>query len=257
MTLRIFSIFFIAAGIFIALPAAADPPWQDDSGDGYRHEHEWHKHEHRHQRRHERDDEAEDEDEGGYRDQGGPPPWAPAHGYRRNHHHDDTQTVVVIHEPDRDAPVYNDREDAAVQFRTTSQAIGISAGSCNRQVVGTVVGGILGGVIGNNVAHGEDKNFGTAAGALIGAIVGNQIGRNMDNADANCTNQALERAPDGQVVSWRNPDTGFQYAVTPYKTYQRDDGRYCREYTTVVKSSRTRQYRQTACRTDQGVWQKQ
>jgi surface antigen len=252
MTLRYLPIFIIAAGMLTALTAVADPPWQGDSGYGYHHEKEWRKHKYRHRHEHEREYGEVDDDDGGYRDQGGPPPWAPAHGYRRKHYHEHSDTVVVVHEP-----VYDDRQDTAVQFRTDTQQIGISSGRCNRKVVGTVVGGIVGGVIGNNLSHDRDKNLGTAAGVIIGAIVGNQIGRNMDNADANCTNQALERASDGQVVHWKNPETGYQYAVTPYKTYRRDDGRYCRDYTTVVKSSKTSQYRQTACRSDKGIWEKQ
>lgn len=258
MSLRKLQVFIIAAGMLCALPAVADPPWQDDSGHGYEHEKEWHKHKYKHRYRHEREEEAEDDDDdGGYSDQSGPPPWAPAYGYRRQHRHEHTDTVVIVEEPVSEEPVYDDRQDTAVQFRTDTQQLGISSGRCNRQVVGTVVGGIVGGVIGHNVIHSRDKNLGTAAGVIIGAIVGNQIGRNMDNADANCTNQVLERASDGQVVRWKNPDTGYQYAVTPYKTYQREDGRYCRDYTTVVKSSKTSQYRQTACRSDQGVWEKQ
>jgi len=256
MILRTLPIFIIAAGMLAAIPAAADPPWQDDSGYGYRQEGESHHHKYRHRHRDDRDYDSEDDDEdGGYRDRAGPPPWAPAHGYRRKHHHEHSDTVVIVNPPPE--RIYDDRQNAAVDFRTTSDEIGISSGQCNRQVVGTVVGGIVGGVVGKNLANHRDKQLGTVAGVLIGAIVGNQIGRNMDNADANCTNQALERAPDGQVVRWRNPDTGYQYAVTPRKTYQRDDGRYCRDFTTIVKSGKTNQYRQTACRSDQGVWEKQ
>lgn len=262
MPLRFLPVFIIAAGMLTALPAAADPPWQDDSGYGYHQERERHEHEYRHRHRYEREDRDEgDDDEGaddGYRDQAGPPPWAPAYGYRRGHHHYHEQgnRVVIVNPPPSDAPRNNDT--TAAQFRTTTQQIGISSGRCNRQVVGTVVGGIVGGVIGNKLSDGNNKNIGTAAGVLIGAIVGNRIGRNMDNADANCTDQALERAPDGQVVRWKNPNTGYQYAVTPDKTYQRSDGRYCRDYTTVVvRDRKSREYRQTACRSDQGIWQQQ
>jgi surface antigen len=258
MTLRNLPIFIIATGMLLSLPAAAAPPWQDGSGHGYSHEKEKHKRRYKHKHKHEREYGAREDDEyGGYRDRSGPPPWAPAHGYRRKHQYEDNDTVIIVNRPPAEEPVYAEPQDDAVQFRTASQQIGISSGRCNREVVGTVVGGIVGGVIGNKLVHDRDKKLGTAAGVIIGAIVGNQIGRNMDDADANCTNQTLERAPDGQVVHWKNPDTGYQYAVTPYKSYQRDDGRYCRDYTTVVQSSKTNQYRQTACRSDQGLWEKQ
>lgn len=257
MLMRILPIFIIIAGLLFGLPAAADPG-KDESGYGYHHERKRHKHKHWHKHRYDREHEADYDDDGhyAYRDQEGPPPWAPAHGYRRKHHHDDGDTVVIVNPPPQEEPAYDDRDVAGVDFRTTSEQIGITSGQCNREVVGTVVGGIVGGVIGNNVTHGKNKNIGTVAGVLIGAIVGNQIGRNMDNADANCTNQALERARDGQVVRWKNPDTGYRYAVTPYKTYQRSDGRYCRDYTAVVTGSKTSKYRETACRSDKGVWEK-
>lgn len=257
MILRNLQVFIIAAGIVLALPAAADS-WKDEADHGYHHEREQHEHRHWHKHRHERDNEAEyeDEDHYDYREQGGPPPWAPAYGYRRKHHHKHEDTVVIVNQPSRQAPVSDDRQAAAVQFNTTSARIGITAGTCNRQAVGTVIGGIVGGIIGKNLSHDNNKNVGTVAGVLIGAIVGNQIGHNMDNADANCTNQALERAPDGRAVRWENPNTGYQYAITPYKTYKRADGRYCRDYTAVVSGSQTRKYRETACRTNKGVWKK-
>ncbi|MEJ2399646.1 MAG: RT0821/Lpp0805 family surface protein [Gammaproteobacteria bacterium] len=145
----------------------------------------------------------------------------------------------------------------AVNFRATTDRIGISSGRCNREVVGTVVGGVVGGIIGHNVIHTRDKNLATVAGALIGAVVGHQIGRNMDNADVNCTNQVLERAPDGKVVRWKNPNNGYQYSIKPYKSYRRADGHYCRDYIAVVQGDKTHKYREVACRTDKGVWKQQ
>lgn len=257
MILRSLQVFIITASFLSILPAAADP-WKDESA--HDHKYEWYRYKHRHHNN--REYEADDDDYGrGYHEHGGPPPWAPAHGYRRKHHRDHGQTVVIVNPPTREQDDYRERERyddraSATDFRVTSEKIGITSGRCNRAVVGTVVGGVVGGIIGNKVAHDRDKNLGTVAGVLIGAIVGNKIGRNMDNADANCTNQALERAPDGQVVRWKNPDTGYLYAVTPYKTYKRADGRYCRDYKAEVIGNKTNRYKETACRNEKGVWQK-
>jgi hypothetical protein len=55
---------------------------------------------------------------------GGPPPWAPAHGWRRKHAH------YYEH-----APVY------------VVPDLGIELGRCNRDVIGAVLGGDAGGVI--------------------------------------------------------------------------------------------------------------
>lgn len=235
----------LCAGMWLAaLPAGADP-WKNESGNGHHWKSERRGHDKMHHRGHERTAHYDEHDRyRGYRAQGGPPPWAPAHGYRRK---DDDDTR---------GGRYERRDADETGFERVSNKIGISSGRCNRQVVGTVVGGIVGGVIGNNVSSEENKRLGTVAGAIVGAVIGNKIGRNMDNADGRCTNQALERAPDGQVVAWKNPDTGYRYSVTPYKTYRRDDGRYCREYKFTAAKRDTHNYRETACRSDNGVWQK-
>ena len=60
---------------------------------------------------------------------GGPPPWAPAHGWRRKHAH------YYEH-----APVY------------AVPDLGIELGRCNRDVIGAVIGGVAGGVIGSQLA---------------------------------------------------------------------------------------------------------
>jgi len=227
-----------------ALPASADP-WKHESGNGYHRKGEKHGHNREHRDRHEHTAHYDEHYRyRGYRAQGGPPPWAPAHGYRRKAN-DDTR-----------GGRYARRDADEVGFETASDKIGIPSGHCNRQVIGTVLGGIVGGVIGNNVSSEENKRLGTVAGAIVGAVIGNKIGRNMDNTDGRCTNQALERAPDGQVVAWKNPETGYRYSVTPYKTYRRDDGRYCRDYKFTAAKRDTRKYRETACRSDNGVWEK-
>ena len=135
--------------------------------------------------------------------------------------------------------------------------IGIDNGTCNREKVGAVMGGLIGGIVGNKTSSRSKKTLGTLAGTLFGAIIGKEIGRNMDDADAGCTNQVLERAKDGQAIAWKNPNNQSRYSVTPYKTYQQNDGRYCRQYKTTVQASNgEKTYDETACRNDNGVWEK-
>lgn len=59
---------------------------------------------------------------------GGPPPWAPAHGYRRKQGLAETSYV----------PPFD-----------------INIGTCNRELVGSVLGGAVGGVLGSNVGKGS------------------------------------------------------------------------------------------------------
>lgn len=220
----------LSVGSMILSVFASADPWKDESGHGY-HANTYHKHKHRNKH-------------AGY----GPPPWAPAHGYRNkqgNSDHQDVQKTVWYDSPQ-------------VEFLLTSEKIGIATGNCNREVIGAVMGGVIGGTIGNKASNQGAKTIGTIAGSLIGAVVGKEIGRNMDGSDAQCANQALERSPDSKAVTWDNPDTGHRYSIIPYQTYQQDDGRYCRKYRAAINdgSNTTKYYVDTACRNDDGVWEK-
>lgn len=153
-----------------------------------------------------------------------PPPWAPAHGYRA-----------------KQAPPLPD--------------LGILRGTCNREALGGVIGGAIGAAVGARIGEGDTRLAATAAGALIGWLLGRAIGRSMDEADRYCAGQTLERAPDRHAVTWRNPDSGIQYQVTPIRTFE-TLGRYCREYTTeaAIGSRRDLVYGR-ACRTEDGDWE--
>jgi surface antigen len=160
----------------------------------------------------------------------GPPPWAPAHGYRRKHEHG---RVVYL------APY------------------GISSGICDRTLLGAALGGAAGGLIASEVAHGAHRPAAIAGGALLGILLGGSLGNAMDQLDERCVGQALEHAGSEQTVAWRNPDSGAAYQVTPTRTWQEQDGRYCREYTTTVRiGGKPQQAYGTACRQPDGSWQR-
>jgi surface antigen len=120
--------------------------------------------------------------------------------------------------------------------------------------VGYGVGGALGGLVGSQIGGGTGRLAATAAGALFGAYLGGNVGRTMDDVDRMKTRTALEGAPTGQSTTWKNPDTGNTYEVTPTKTYQ-ESGRPCREYTTDAWiDGRKETLRGTACREPDGSW---
>jgi len=171
---------------------------------------------------------------GGARYTGGPPPWAPAHGYRaqqRGGHQGSTQTAYV--------PPFD-----------------IGLGNCNRELLGSLLGAAAGGLAGSQIGDGRGQLAATAGGTLLGFLVGGSIGRNMDEIDQNCFGQALEHGEDGQQIAWNNPQTGAQYQVVPTRTVQVSDGRYCREYiATSVVSGRNQQTYGRACRQPDGSWQ--
>jgi surface antigen len=161
----------------------------------------------------------------GYK-RGGPPPWAPAHGYRRKQGHD---------------------------YHYASLPVNLDTGQCNRQVIGQILGGATGGLVGSEIGDGTGRLIAVAAGTFVGAVIGGEIGRSMDKADKLCVDQALEHAPDGTRIRWN--DDGRQYTVTPKNTRQTDSGQYCREYQMESEvGGRTQQVWGRACRQPDGAW---
>jgi surface antigen len=161
-----------------------------------------------------------------------PPPWAPAHGYRNKHQGE-----------------HHGHEHAGYHQEGGSSGRFLSGGRCNREELGMVLGGAAGGALGSTVGKGDGKTVAAVAGGVIGMLIGGSIGRSMDEADQHCVGQALEYAGDRQPVRWRDPDSG-EYVVTPQRSW-RDDGRYCREYTTGYAG---REESRVACRNADGEW---
>jgi surface antigen len=185
-----------------------------------------------------------------------PPPWAPAHGWRekhgddddddrgrgRHHHHhereDDRETTVVVAPPPPPPAPY-----------------GLAQGFCSRDLIGAALGGATGGLIGSNIGKGKGRTVATVGGVLVGLFVGGKIGRNMDQLDQACAGQALEHVQDNQTVVWQGQNQQG-YWVTPTRSYEAGDGRYCREYTSdaLIGGQRQRTYG-TACRQPDGSWE--
>ncbi|MBL3590439.1 MAG: glycine zipper 2TM domain-containing protein [gamma proteobacterium endosymbiont of Lamellibrachia anaximandri] len=184
------------------------------------------------------------------RHEGGPPPWAAAHGYRSKQRYGGVYGQDQHYE---DTDSYEDT-DPYEEYITVTENLGILHGTCNREALGELLGGVAGGALGTRVGKGDGKTIATIAGTVAGILVGRHIGRSMDQADQQCIGQILERAQDQQAVVWRNPYTGVKYEITPQKTYEHQ-GRYCREYlaeaTTRGSAGRVQGM---ACRRSDGTW---
>lgn len=119
---------------------------------------------------------------------------------------------------------------------------------------GRVIGGILGGVLGSQVGDGDGRTAAIIAGTIIGASIGGSVGRNMDENDRLRAAHSLENNRTGTSTEWRNPDTGYQYQMTPTKTYQTESGP-CREYEMQAWIDGRREIvTGTACRQPDGSW---
>ena len=128
-----------------------------------------------------------------------------------------------------------------------------------KETLGAITGAVLGGFLGSKVGGGEGQLWATGAGAIIGALAGSSVGRSLDNTDRlmmERTSQAsLEHTKTGATSTWANPDSGHSGSVTPTKTYQSNNGDYCREYEQIVTVSGEEQKAYgTACRQADGSW---
>ncbi|MCC5796349.1 MAG: glycine zipper 2TM domain-containing protein [Methylophaga sp.] len=135
-------------------------------------------------------------------------------------------------------------------------AMSFSLAACqmNKQTVGAGVGGVAGGVLGSNVGGGSGRTAAIIGGTLLGAMIGGHIGGEMDELDRRRARDALENSPTGYQTSWRNPDSGAQYNVTPTRTYESSTGP-CREYEMDVYIDGQRDVvKGTACRNARGEW---
>lgn len=200
-------------------PALAGPPWKDKGHD------------------------ADYEDH-----RGGPPPWAPAHGYRRKQEHKHKHKHK--HEDERRRHARAEPEQPGV--------IDVGLGRCNRDLIGAVIGGTIGGVIGSQVGESPaERAIVTAGGVIVGAVIGGVIGRRMDDRDHACVAHALALAPHGRAIRWENAATGARYTLTPLRPYEDGGGRSCREYVTAAEiDGGTRWTRGSACRQPDGIWQR-
>jgi len=122
---------------------------------------------------------------------------------------------------------------------------------------GMVIGGALGGLLGSQVGQGSGRTAAIIVGTLGGAYIGGAIGHSMDETDRIKTAKTLETVRTGVSSSWKNPDTGNSYAVTPTRTFETTSGP-CREYTIDARiEGRKQQVYGTACRQPDGSWRVQ
>ena len=161
-----------------------------------------------------------------------PPSHAPAHGWRKK----------------------NDPYYVGYTGRQWEADYGIVEGNCNRAAIGTVLGGVIGGVVGSQVGDGSGRKVAIVLGTVIGAVIGREIGRDLDQADRACVGHALELAPVGQRVAWKNERTGVSYLLIPVAS--KEKGGNCRSYDLQLSlGGKTEKQRGRACRSGDGTWQ--
>ena len=146
------------------------------------------------------------------------------------------------------------------QVRTTAvvATFALALAACEtpptKEQVGAVSGAVIGGVVGSTIGGGSGRTVAIVAGTIAGAVLGGKIGQKMDEADRIKAGQALETVPTGQRSSWKNPDSGAVYTLTPTKTYD-TAGAPCRDFTVdATVDGRPEKVQGTACRQADGNW---
>ena len=218
-----------------AAPAAAD---DDDDDDRYYEEEYYYYGKHRHGRH-----------------------W---HRHGRHHHHKHKhkrrKRKVVEH---HHYYYYDDDDDDDGRWRRHrrdygdrwSQTYGGGAiGRCNTGLAAGLLGGGAGAALG--VAAGEGDPAAIIGGTLAGILVGATLGQGIDLQDSYCMGETLHNAPDGSTIIWNNPRTEASYEVTPKASYEREDGRYCREFiSNATVAGKEQQVYGTACWQPDGSWE--
>ncbi|HUD50984.1 RT0821/Lpp0805 family surface protein [Parvibaculum sp.] len=123
-------------------------------------------------------------------------------------------------------------------------------------ILGGLGGAVVGGLLGSTIGGGSGKTLATIGGALAGGLVGNNLATQLTCQDQNYLGNSTYRSLDsGQPVSWKNPDSGNYGDVTPVRSYNSQQGQYCREFQqTIYVDGKREQGYGTACRQPDGSW---
>ncbi len=129
-----------------------------------------------------------------------------------------------------------------------------------KQIGGSLLGGGLGALAGSQIGSGRGQLAAVAIGTLAGAFLGSEVGKSLDRADQNFAQQTMQRSLEttrsGITSNWANPDSGHSGTVTPTRTFQTADGRYCREFQGSVNiGGKTEQAYGKDCLHPDGSWQ--
>jgi surface antigen len=162
---------------------------------------------------------------------GDPPPWAPAHGKRKQ---GDPYTGYTGKKWDKHYGVIN--------------------GRCNREAVGAVIGAAAGGAVGSQVGKGENRQIAILIGTVAGAAIGAKIGRDIDQTDRACIGHALELSGDKKRVTWKSANGRTTYLLTPLRSFE-EKGVNCREFDLRATSDDRKETRRAkACPGGDGTW---
>ncbi len=97
------------------------------------------------------------------------------------------------------------------------------------------------------------------ATSLLSLFDATEVGKKLQRTDIiyaeRAGQESLEYYRAGTQGRWQNPDTGNAGTITPTRTYQLEDGTYCREFEQmVIAEGVSARIRGTACRRPDASW---
>ena len=144
--------------------------------------------------------------------------------------------------------------------------LALSLGGCanvdmsREEMLGAAAGAAVGGFLGYQIGGGMIMNslfatVGTVAGGATGFYATQALMGSDRVAYDQTAQKGLNESNDGEVVNWRNPETGNSGIFRPVRSFYLADGRYCRQYrATVSFEKNVRSGAGMACRQDNGQW---
>lgn len=130
---------------------------------------------------------------------------------------------------------------------------GCSKPMTNREQ-GALTGGLLGGLLGTQIGSGSGKNAAIIGGSVVGAMIGANMADRLDETNRHQLSKALTTLPANRSHSWVDHSTGYQYTITPIKSFHRG-ATLCRRYrVSVIINGRVRHAVGRACQHNTHDW---
>ena len=151
--------------------------------------------------------------------------------------------------------------------KITALVLTVLIGGCanvdmsREEMIGTAVGAALGGIIGYQIGGGLLMNsLWATAGTVAGGTAGYVATRTLVGTDRAAYDRTIQKglaeAENGEVVDWKNPETGNSGIFRPTNSFYAADGRLCRQYrATVAFKDDVLSGAGMACRNPDGQWQ--
>lgn len=98
---------------------------------------------------------------------------------------------------------------------------------------GALTGGLLGGLLGTQIGSGSGRSAAIIGGSVIGSMIGANMGEKLDEANRHQLSKALTSLPVNHSHSWVDHASGYQYTITPIKSFHRGAS-LCRRYRVSV-----------------------